>query len=280
MGGYLFPSGLPRPTDTPPVPETLDWDLWLGPAPHRPYHPVYAPIYWRGWLDFGTGSLGDMGCHILDPAFWALNLAAPESVEANVTYNPDNEFWMNCLANEGNPKADVEACLDALRKETYPVAAVIRYEFPARGEMAPMTLTWYDGGMFPPRIKDEDKGFGGNGAYIVGDKGVIKYGGKGAGGCRMVPEEKMQEYAANLPPKTIKRVGDHHQDWIEACKGGDPASSNFAYGGALTEMVLLGVIATRIRDTKLKWDSGKMEFTNSDEANAFVSPAFREGWTL
>ncbi|MHC4545126.1 MAG: Gfo/Idh/MocA family oxidoreductase [Planctomycetota bacterium] len=284
MGGYAFPSGLPRPKDTPPVPDTLNWDLWLGPAQYRPYHPIYAPIYWRGWLDFGTGALGDMGCHILDPAFWALKLGSPISVEANVSYNPNPELWMSCLANSKSPKSEIPKYLDELRKETYPVASIVRYEFGARGKMPPVKLTWYDGGMLPPRPEGHlpHKGLGGNGAFLIGDKAVIKHGSHGANGCRIIPESKMQEYLPKRPPKTIKRVRDnnHHKDWIDACKGGDPASSNFDYGGPLTEMVLLGTIAMRFRDNKLLWDSEKMEFTNNKKANELINPPYRRGWSL
>ncbi|GAF88803.1 unnamed protein product, partial [marine sediment metagenome] len=230
MGGYAFPSGLPRPKDTPTVPDTLNWDLWLGPAQFRPYHPIYAPIYWRGWLDFGTGALGDMGCHILDPAFWALKLASPVSVEANTSYNPNPEFWTSCFAGSKSPKSEIPKYLDELRKETHPVASIVRYEFPARGKMPPVALTWFDGGMLPPRPEGMEKGHGGNGAFIIGDKGVIRHGSHGANGCRIIPESRMKEYLPQLPPKTIKRVKNHHQDWLNACKGGDPASSNFDYG--------------------------------------------------
>jgi len=280
MGGYAFPSGLPRPKDTPPVPDTLNWDLWLGPAQYRPYHPIYAPIYWRGWLDFGTGALGDMGCHIIDPAFWALNLGSPTSVEANVSYNPNPEFWMSTLARGGSPNEEIPGYLDELRKETYPVASIVRYEFGARGKMPPVKLTWFDGGMLPPRQEGMIKGHGGNGAFIIGDKGVIRHGSHGAGGCRIIPESKMKEYLPKRPPKTIKRVKGHHQDWLDACKGGDPASSNFDYGGPLTEMVLLGTIAMRFRENKLLWDSEKMEFTNNKKANELINPPYRKGWSL
>ncbi len=280
MGGYLFPSGLPRPKDTPRVPDTMDWDLWLGPVKQRPYHPIYAPIYWRGWLDFGTGALGDMGCHILDPAFWALDLGNPVSVEANVSYNPTPDIWRHCLGNNLPPKEEVPKYLESLRRETYPSASIIRYEFPARGDMPPVNLTWYDGGMLPPRPEGMTKGHGGNGAFIIGDRGVIKHGSHGAGGCRIIPEEKMQAYMANPAPKTIKRVESHHKDWLTACKGGEPSSANWNYGGPLTEMVLLGVIALRVPEEKLLWDPEKMEFKNSKEANEFVKPEYREGWTL
>ncbi len=280
MGGYAFPSGLPRPKDTPPVPDTLKWDLWLGPAEYRAYHPVYAPIYWRGWLDFGTGALGDMGCHILDPAFWALKLGSPVSVEANTSYNPNPEFWASCFRDSKNPKAEIPEYLDKLRQETYPVASIVRYEFPVRGDMPPVELTWFDGGMLPGRPEGHlaHKGLGGNGAFIIGDKGVIRHGSHGATGGRIIPESKMKAYTR--PAKTIERVKDHHQDWIDACKGGKPASSNFDYGGPLTEMVLLGIIAIRVKDKKLLWDAEKMQFTNSKEANKLIKPVYREGWKL
>ena len=282
MGGFAFPSGLPRPKDRPPIPDKLDWDLWLGPAQYRPYHPLYAPIYWRGWLDFGTGALGDMGCHILDPSFWALKLGSPVSVEANVSYNPSPEFWSSCMAAGGNPKEEIPAYLDLLRKETFPVASIVRYEFPAREGMPPVKLTWYDGSLLPPRPIEhlEDRELGTNGALIIGDKGIIKHGSHGAKGCRIIPESAMQAYLPNLPEKTIPRIESHHQDWIDACKSGKESSANFDYGGALTEMVLLGVIAMRVPDQKLIWDANKMQFTNSNEANALLKPNYRAGWVL
>jgi predicted dehydrogenase len=250
-----------RPKETPPVPDTLDWDLWLGPALYRPYHPVYCPTTWRGWWDFGTGALGDMGCHIIDPAFWALKLGAPRRVEAATThYVPE------------------------VASETYPRASVVRYEFPARGDMPPVKLTWYDGRLLPPRPIDLEPGrkLGTNGAILVGEKGTIMHGSNGAGGLRIVPEAKMKAY--DRPPKTLPRVeggsGGHEQDWVRACKDGKPASSNFDYGGPLTETVLLGVLAMRLKDTPLWWDAENMKVTNCDEAARYIKPVFREGWTL
>jgi len=280
MGGYAFPSSIGRPTETPPIPDSLDWDLWLGPVKKRPYHPVYAPIFWRGWLDFGTGALGDMGCHVLDPSFWALKLGSPTSVEANVTYNPDITFWQKTLKKRKNSwvNDDINNYLDELSKETYPAASKVIYQFPAREGMNPVTLTWYDGGMMP---KIEGMGnLSGSGAIIVGEKGSIKHGSHGADGARIFPESRMREYMQNLPPKTIKRVKGHHADWIQACKGGEAASSNFNYGGPLTEMVLLGVISIRVPNKTLIWDRDKMEFTNSAEATSFVKPNYENGWTL
>ncbi|GMW03059.1 MAG: dehydrogenase [Candidatus Hydrogenedentota bacterium] len=248
-----------RPTDTPPVPETLDWDLWLGPAPYRPYHPIYAPLTWRGFYDFGTGALGDMGCHIIDPSFWALKLGAPECVEATSTH------W----------EEDVAA-------ETYPRACIVRYQFPARGKMPPVKLTWFDGRLLPPFPRDFAPGekFEGNGALLVGEKGSIIHKSHGAGGLRLLPESLNKEY--KRPAERIPRVANsnHEQDWVRACKDGSPASANFEYGGALTEMVLLGVLAIRKKDRKLQWDSANLKVTNDDDANTLINPPYREGWEL
>jgi predicted dehydrogenase len=250
-----------RPKETPPVPKSLDWNRWLGPVAYRPYHPTYHPMSWRGWWDFGTGALGDMGCHILDPAFWALNLGHPERVEAATThYIPE------------------------VAAETYPRASVVRYEFPARGDMPPVKLTWFDGRLLPPRPKALEPGrkLAGNGALLVGDKGTIMHGSHGAGGVRIIPETQMKAY--QRPEKSLPRVkdgsGGHERDWIRACKDGKSASSSFEYGGPLTEMVLLGVLAMRLKDTMLEWDPVNMKVTNCDEADKYIRPAFREGWTL
>ncbi len=250
-----------RPKETPAVPETLDWDLWLGPAAYRPYHPIYHPMSWRGFWDFGTGALGDMGCHILDPAFWTLRLGHPTRVEASTThYEPE------------------------VAAETYPRASIVRYEFPARGDMPPVKLTWFDGRLLPPRPKDLEPGrrLGTNGALFIGDKGTIMHDSHGAGGVRIIPETKMRAY--QRPAESLPRVkdgsGGHERDWVRACKDGKPASSSFEYGGPLTEMVLLGVLAMRLKDTPLEWDGAKMKVTNNDEADKYIRPAFREGWAL
>ncbi len=252
-----------RPKETPPVPAHLDWDLWLGPAQYRPYHPIYCPATWRGWWNFGTGALGDMGCHILDPAFWALKLGHPTTVQATTThYQPD------------------------VSDETYPRAAIIRYEFPARGDMPPVKLTWYDGRLKPPvpEFLEPHRKLGGNGALLIGEGAAFMHGSHGAGGLRIVPEAKMEEFQKNLPPQTIPRVkhGDagHEQDWVRACKDGKPASANFDYGGPLTEIVLLGIIAMRVKDTRLEWDGENMKFKNSEWANQLINPPYRQGWTL
>jgi len=250
-----------RPEETPPVPETLNWDLWLGPAQYRPYHPIYCPTTWRGWWDFGTGALGDMGCHILDPAFWTLDLGHPTSVQATTTH-----------------------CDPAVSAETYPRAAIIRYQFPARGRKPPVSLTWYDGRLKPPIPVDFEPGrrLAANGAVLIGSEGTIVHGSHGASEVRIVPESKMREY--KRPPRTLPRVNNgqagHEQDWVRACKDGRPASSTFEYGGPLTEMVLLGVLAMRMKDRRLEWDPVNLRITNDEEANRLVNPPYRNGWSL
>lgn len=258
-GGAAFAVNMRRPTDMPAVPDGLDWDLWLGPAQDRPYHPAYLPFKWRGWVDFGTGALGDMGCHILDPVFWALKLGEVDTIEVEAT------------TTAYDPK---------IIKETYSVASVVRFKFPARGKMPAVELIWSDGRLRPPRPKDMEieRRFGGEGALLVGENGNIMHGSHGAGGLRIVPETKMKAY--ELPPKTLQRSQGHHKDWILACKGGKPASSNFDYGGPLTEMALLGVLAIRNQNRKLIWDVKNMRITNDEEADKYVRPPFRDGWTL
>jgi len=247
--------GIARPTDTPPVPENLDWDLWLGPAPTRPYHRYYHPFAWRGWLDFGTGALGDMGCHIIDHAFWALKLGHPTSVEACVSQRVVKDW------------EKIE------NKETYPDASIVRYEFPARGNMPAVKLTWYDGGLKPPRPAnlEKERNLSTNGVIFIGDKGVIMDG-------RLVPETRMMKYRPRR--KTIPRItGTHEQNWIDACKGGTAACSNFEYAGPLTEVVLLGNIAVRTT-SRLEWDGPNMKITNIPEANQLLTRNYRPGWTL
>ncbi len=247
-----WPQGIPRPTETPPVPETLDWDLWVGPAPLRPYHPAYLPFKWRGWWDFGTGALGDIGCHTFDAVFRALKLGHPLSVSASSTRVND---------------------------ETYPLASMVNYRFPARGDMPPVDFTWYDGGLRPPRPAELEDGreMGANGRLLIGDNGKIL-------GNRLIPESKQQ--ASEQVPKTLPRSIGHHKEWIEACKGGKPAGSNFDWAGPLAEVVLLGNVALRtslreqLTKTRLNWDGQNMRFTNMEEANKYLRREYRQGWSL
>lgn len=249
-----------RPAETPPVPEHIDWNRWLGPAPWRPYHPIYHPQKWRGFYDFGTGPLGDMGCHILDPSFYALDLGSPTHVEAATTH------W--------EPE---------VMSETYPRASLVRYHFPARGNKAPVTIHWSDGRILPFRPKGlpDSVELPTSGALFVGDEGIVLHGSHGARGARIVPEEKMRAVLERRIPKSIPRVkGSHEEDWLRACRTGEPACSNFSYGGPLTEMVLLGVIATRVPNQRLEWDPQAMRFPHSEAATALLNPPYREGWTL
>jgi predicted dehydrogenase len=263
----VWPQGIPRPKETPPVPSCLDWDLWLGPAPVRPYHPTYHPFSWRAWWDFGTGALGDMACHILDPVFSALKLKYPISVEGSCsTYVALGKMW----EKEENT-------------ESFPRASVVHYTFPARKRMPPVKLHWYDGGIMPQRPEEFESGreLPESGAIFVGEKGSLVSGTYGES-PRIIPESKMKEY--KRPPKTLERVegGEegHEQNWIRACKGGEPAGSNFDYSGPMTESVVMGNLAIRYPNRKLEWDGERMEVTNFPEANQFVNPPYRQGWSL
>lgn len=254
---YTRIDSLDKLSETPPVPETLDWDLWLGPVAHRPYHPVYLPGSWRGWAAFGTGSIGDWTCHIVDPVFWALDLGAPTTIQAEVTeYDP------------------------VRHKETFPRGAKVRYEFPARGKRGPVTLYWYEGDVERPRPDDlePDQEVPMPGAYVVGTKGKIRYGSHGAHGLRIFPEAKMEAY--KRPEPSLPRVADHYADWTGAIRGGGQAGSNFDYGGPLTEVALLGSIAMRTPGVNLEWDAEAMRFTNHEAANQMLAIDYRDGWKL
>jgi len=271
--GEYWPQGVERPKDMPPVPTTLDWNLWLGPAPECPYNPAYLPFKWRGWWDFGTGALGDIGCHAFDPVFRALKLGAPTSVQASSS---------------------------RVNKETYPLASMVTYEFPTRSaavqtnnyhlrgqqgaraggvEMPPLKAFWYDGGLRPPRPEALGDGpsMGTNGRLLIGDKGFIL-------GTTVYPESRGTEIG-NVP-KTIPRVPDHYGEWALACQGGPAAGSNFDWAGPLAEAVLLGNVALRVQlreeltGKKLLWNSQALRFGNSEEANNFLRRDYRTGWKL
>ncbi len=274
-----WPQGVTRPGDSPSVPDTLAWDLWLGPAPARPYHPAYVPFKWRGWWDFGTGALGDIGCHSFDPVFRALKLGHPISVEASST---------------------------RVNTETYPLASMVTYHFPARSvepqkhnahlttpeaqaasrvEMPPLKLVWYDGGLRPPRPAEleENEQMGAMGSLLIGDKGkMLTNMGRGAG--RLLPKELQDAVAARDP--IIPRSQGHYKEWADACKGGQPAGANFNFAGPLAEVVLLGNVALRpqLREQlvkhKLLWDPEKLEIANLPDANKFLRREYRQGWEI
>ena len=262
----IWTQGVGRPKDTPPVPSNINWDSWLGPAPERPYHPCYHPFAWRGWWDFGSGALGDIACHAMDAAFWSLKLGQAKTLEMEAVSSPVNN-------------------------ETAPIWSRITFNYPARGDMAPVKVVWNDGygkkerpkGLDVPRPKDlepDRKLPGGIGGQLfIGDKATLMAG-VYADGARIVPEAKFKELQKSLPPKTIPRSHGHYRDWIEACKGGTPAGANFAdYAGPLTEMVLLGNLAIRT-GKKVVWDSEKLQVTNVPEANKYIARDYRKGWTL
>jgi predicted dehydrogenase len=248
---------LPRLKEQHNVPAELEWDLWLGPAQERPYHPAYLPGSWRGWVPFGNGTLGDWVCHVVDPVFWALDLGAPKTIVAQ--------------AKNYDPKTQGDA---------YPKGDIITFEFPAKEKRGPVTLVWYSGTERIPRPEDlePDRKPVDTGAVVYGDKGTIMYGSHGAGGVRIIPEERMKAY--KLPAKTIPRAKEHHADWLRAIREGKKAGSDFSYGGPLTELAMVGVIALKMPGKKLEWDAKAMKFTNCPEANQFVDPPYRKGWTL
>ncbi len=260
----IWPQGLTRPTDTPATPGTLDWDMWVGPAPLRPYHPAYLPWNWRAWRDFGTGALGDMACHILDPVFWAMKLKYPLSVQGSYAANVV-EKWK---------KIDLS--------ESYPLGSVIHFEFPQREGMPPVKVRWYDGGLLPERPDELEPGrmLGDEegGVMFVGDKGKLMCGCY-ARGPRLIPETKMQEY--KRPEKTLPRINTSHEmNWVESCKSGSQATSNFDYAGPFTETVVMGNLALFYPGQKLLWDGANMQVTNIAEANQYVNPPYRQGWSL
>jgi predicted dehydrogenase len=236
-----------RPSTMPPIPSNIHWDLWLGPAPARPYHPDYLPKTWRHWWDFGEGILGDMACHYVDLAFWALDLKYPSSVEA-----------------EGPP----------IHAETTPEWLIARYQFPARHRLPPVHLTWYDGGKQPSLIEEGKVPNWRNGVLFVGDKGMLvaDYGRR-----KLLPETQFEGFQPPEPfiPKSI----GHHKEWLQACKTGGPTSCNFQYGSALTETVLLGNVAYRTGH-KLEWDAARLRATNTRQAENYLRTEYRRGWEL
>lgn len=240
-----------------PVPPTLNWDLWLGPAQFRPYHSAYVPGRWRHWSPFGTGAIGDWTCHVIDPVFWALDLGAPTTVRAETgEYDP------------------------VKHADTFPHSSIVHFEFPARGSRPAIKLTWYDGDARPeiPQEITEAERFPTIGALVIGDKGKIIYGSHGAGRPTILNPEQMA--AAPREPRRLAKSPGHYKEWVQCCKSGQKAGSDFSYGGPLTEIALVGVIAMRFKGQTLQWNSDRMKFTSHPEANRFIKPEFRSGWTL
>ena len=238
------------------VPPTIDWDIWTGPAPMGPYSSQIVPFKWRGYIDYGTGALGDMGAHILDHPVWSLGLGVPSSVTA-----------------------EVERKTPGSEKVSHPKSCKITYEFPARGDAPPVKLMWYDGSFAMPRPENMDakKKTPSSGCIYYGSEFTFMHGSHG-GMPQMVADADKKKFTE--PPKTMERSPGHHKEWIDACKAGDPkmAKSNFSYSAPLTELMLLGVIAAQVGNgTKLTWNRDKMT-TGNAEADKLVRHKFRDGW--
>jgi len=269
----IWPQGMARPPGTDPVPRTLDWNLWLGPAPMRPFvdrwpegligvlgrgarhgRPnVYHPFNFRGWHDFGTGALGDMGCHHFNTPRRALKLGAPTTVSATSTRTMD---------------------------ETWPLGSIVTWDFPAREGLAPVRVTWYDGGLKPPRPPELEPArvLPSMGILYVGTKGTLL--GDGTDSVpRLIPEERMK--AAALPEKTLPRGKELYREWLDAILGGPAPSEHWPdCGSPLTELVLLGNAALRVPGRCLEWDPAAMRFPNCPEATKLLAPVYENGWTL
>jgi predicted dehydrogenase len=251
----FWPQGLDRPKETEPVPEGLDWDLWLGPAPERPFNHAYLPVVWRGWYDFGCGALGDMGCYSFDTIFRVLKLEAPTSVEASSSERYD---------------------------ETLPLASIVYFNFPARGDLPPVRLTWYDGGLLPPRPEGWPEGRPisgeeGEGLLFIGDKGTILCRFSG-GNPTLIPEAAMKAY--KQPPQTLPRSPGNDREWLDACKGSKTRpGANFEFSGVVTETLLLGNVALRTGE-RLIWDRANLKVVNVVSSEPHISPERRSGWAL
>lgn len=244
--GTYWQQGLDRPTDTPPVPGSLKWDLWLGPAAERPYHPAYVPFRWRGWWDFGCGAIGDMAIHLMDPAFWALKLGGPVRI-----------------TSKGPPP----------HPHSGPTWMESRFEFGERDGLPPCQVTWYEGTAKP--AAEVAALLPMNGSLFIGDEGKIAVTHDKE--PQLLPEEKFRGFKG--PDPFLPRSPGHHQQWIEACKTGSRTGSNFGYAGPFTEVVLLGNVAYRVGQP-ISWDPDSMRITDVSEANQLLSKEYRKGWEV
>jgi predicted dehydrogenase len=248
----FWPQGLDRPNESQRLPEGLDWELWLGPAPERPFNRAYLPFVWRGWYDFGGGALGDMGQYSFDTIFRVLKLEAPTSVEASSTEH---------------------------HAEAFPLASIIHFHFPARGELPPVKLTWYDGGLKPPRPDEweSDRPLGAEGLLFLGDRGTILCGFNGRR-PQLIPEAKMKAY--KQPPRTLPRSPGNDREWLDACLGKKvKPGASFEFSGLVSEALGLGNVALRTGQ-RLTWDRANLSAVNAASAEQYLRPQRRSGWTL
>ncbi|MDB4688829.1 Gfo/Idh/MocA family oxidoreductase [Verrucomicrobia bacterium] len=252
----VWPQGVNRPAGDHKAPDTLDWDLFLGPAPWRPYHPDYAPFKWRGYWDFGTGALGDMACHIMDMAYWSLELGAPDWVQAEQ---------------------------QGMTQESAPTSSIVTYQFPKRGKKPPVKFVWYDGKNngkqnYPPAEVVDGEDISKYGTVLVGKKGTMFFN-----RSRTNWLIKANGVMANTTdiPKTIPRVKNEDQEWLDGIRNGNPDQplSNFSRSGPFSEVVLLGNVAIR-SGKKIEWDSKNLRVTNAPEANQYIRREYRKGWSL
>ena len=249
-----WPQGVERPKETLPAPAGLDWDLWVGPAPERPYHRAYLPFVWRGWHDFGCGSFGDMGCYSFAGMFKILDLTPP---------------------------AAVEACSGESFEETFPQASIVHLDFPARGSRPALRLSWYDGGLRPPRpagLSEQDQRLfrpRQEGVMYVGDKGIL-LGGFSGDNPRVYPESKKYQAPPRQPGSRPR--GGVIEQWIGACRGGPASQASFELQSPVTEAFLLGCLSQRLPGERFEWDAAAMRITNSEQANRYVDPPYRSGY--
>ena len=269
----IWPQGMPRPTEEMAVPEGMDWDLWLGGAPPRPFHKTYHPSFWRAWQDFGAGAMGDMACHVMDASYTVLKLGAPTSVIATA-----GAIVQAPPAGQGGWGVRVKY------NDSYPPSSLIHLSYPQRGNLPPVKMHWYDGGLLPERPDEleADRKLPESGTIFVGDKGKMwceTY----SESPRLIPESAMTAFT-NRPAKTLPRVPNgrdgHEKNWLDAIRSHGQAVSHFDYAGPFTESVLLGNVALRFPGQRLEWDAANMKVTNFPEANQFVQHHYRSGWTL
>jgi predicted dehydrogenase len=266
----VWPQGLAKPKESFAIPGSLDWDLWLGPARNRAYNPLYHPFNFRGWYDFGSGALGDMGCHTFHIIVRALNLGSPVSVSADRTFQ-------RVFAPDQKPEPAWTRSVVSNTPETFPISSIVTWNFAARGSNPPVRMVWYEGGLKPARPADmapEDQ-LGPDGILFIGEKGILASG--FTGGPRLLTEAKRKDFTP--PPKSLPRTVGHYLEWIEACKNGQAASCNFDFGSQLTEICQLGVSAQR-SGRYLAYDAAEMRFTNDVDANQYLHEQYRPGWSL